>query len=186
MEPWLSYWRISFFQTQFLVKEQVIKKRIACFRGTAKQTFLYPWSLLLCFFSFVNPASEPCQRSPLYSFVTTALSTLVMFPANAVWYEREIRGFVFLSSMDLCACEMTNWISDLTNLINIKCWHFWLSERPKQFLRFSFLGTLWVSIYPYVNLQKNKKLCYHSPSKTGCKKAEVVFGRRSAWFSLVF
>ena len=54
-------------------------------------------------------------------FVTITLSTLAMFPANVFLCERQTGGFVFLSCMDLCACEIMNRISDLTNLINIKC-----------------------------------------------------------------
>ena len=53
--------------------------------------------------------------------LSITLSTLVMFNANAFLYEREIRGFAFLSCMDLCAYEIMNRIFDLTNLINIKC-----------------------------------------------------------------
>ena len=49
VEPWLSHSRFFFFQTLCLVYQQVIKKSIAYFRDSARQIFLYSWSLILFF-----------------------------------------------------------------------------------------------------------------------------------------
>ena len=98
-----------------------------------------------------------------------------MFSANAAFpYEREIRGFALLSCMDLCACEIMNRISDLTNLKNKNCWHFWLSERPKQFLRFSFLGPCGFRFIPMLICRKKTLLSFSL-------KNRLWEGRSSFW-----